>query len=219
MNTPARLQTGPDWVAVDKPAGLASIPEGDLSVPCALRLAEADLGRRLWIVHRLDKEVSGVLLFASSAAGHRRLCLAFQERAVRKFYHALVHGVIDADEGVIDAPLRVFGSGRTGVALTAGKPSRTDYRVLRRHPGATAVDIELHTGRKHQIRAHFFHLGHPIIGDRRYGDRTAAQAWPRLFLHARELTFPSPDGTTVTLTSPIPPSFAETEEQVARSSK
>jgi len=205
VDTPACLRLDPDWVVVDKPAGLASIPEGDLAAPCALRAVEAHLAGRLWIVHRLDKEVSGVLIFARNAAAHRHLCMAFEQRTVRKRYHAIANGVIAADAGTLDAPLRTFGSGRTGVDRVAGLPSRTDFVVVRRLAAATEVDIELHTGRKHQIRAHFYAYGHPILGDRRYGDREAAQAWPRLFLHAQSLAFPGLDGSgTVEVAAPVP---------------
>lgn len=216
MATLPTLFLDADTLVVDKPVGLASIPEGDLTAPCALHEAQQNVPGRLWIVHRLDKEVSGVLLFARSAAAHRHYCQCFEHRLVEKIYLGLAHGRIEADTGTIDFPLRVFGSGRTGVDVAAGKSARTDFRVLQRWATATLVEVGLHTGRKHQIRAHFHALGHSLLGDPRYGDRAAASAWPRLFLHARSLALTTPGGAPLSVSSPLPEAFASAQAALAQ---
>lgn len=194
-------------VAIDKPVGLASIPERDLDLACAQRALERQLGRRLWVVHRLDKEVSGALVFALTPEAHRALSLAFERREVAKDYLALVHGRVLADEGVIEAPIHQFGSGRMGVDAR-GKPSTTRYTVLERSPADAAPALTLVraspvTGRRHQLRVHLYHLGHPIVGDPRYGDPALQRAHPglghglgpRLMLHACRIALPRPPGS------------------------
>jgi tRNA pseudouridine32 synthase/23S rRNA pseudouridine746 synthase len=195
-------------LALDKPEGLASIPERDLAVPCVQRLLEARRGERLWVVHRLDKEVSGVLLFARNAEAHRALSIAFERRLVEKSYTLVAHGRIEAPGGVIDRPLAQFGSGRMGVDMRRGKPSQTHYTVERRSGKFSLVEARPITGRRHQLRVHFYALGHPIVGDPRYGDLAIQAAFPRLMLHARRLAVPHPSGERLTLEAPPPPSFA-----------
>jgi tRNA pseudouridine32 synthase/23S rRNA pseudouridine746 synthase len=109
-----------DLIAVDKPAGIASIPERDRSAASVLSLLEKQLARKLFIVHRLDKEASGVMLFARTAAAHRSLNEAFFNRNVHKTYRTLVLGAVREDKGEIDAPIRQFGSGRMGVDEKTG---------------------------------------------------------------------------------------------------
>ena len=207
-------------LAVDKPAGLATIPERNRAADCLLaRLAAGDVSGargapgeprgRLLVVHRLDKDVSGVIVFAKTSAAHRALCLQFERREVRKTYIALVYGEVAADEGTIDAPLREFGSGRMSVDAARGKPSITTYRVLQRLPsGFTLLEVSPLTGRRHQIRAHLHHLGHPLVGDARYG---AAGAAGRLMLHALRLQVAHPvSGAPLVLQAPLPPELQDT---------
>ncbi len=191
MDTPSRSPTIPliyedneVWV-VNKPPGLATISERlDTSAPSLWKLGEQDAGR-LWVVHRLDKETSGVVVFAKTAQAHRLLCAAFERRNTRKIYWAWVHGEL-AGEGVCDGPLREFGSGRVAVD-PRGKPSETAWRVLRTVPGFTLVEVQPHTGRRHQIRAHLTALRYPLVGDPLYGPADLRRGWPRMYLHALEL--------------------------------
>jgi RluA family pseudouridine synthase len=182
-----------ELLAVDKPDGLSSIPERDLAVPSAQKLLEEARGEKLFVVHRLDKEVSGLLVFARNAAMHRTLSMAFEHRRVHKTYLAVARGLLDEDEGVVDRPLREFGSGRMGVDDAKGKPSRTEWRVVRRLRDATLLEAHPITGRRHQLRVHFFAIGHPLLGDPRYGTRekqgtSAREGVARLMLHGLAMT-------------------------------
>lgn len=194
-------------VAVDKPVGLPAISERDPTRPCLVSLLAARLGERLWVVHRLDKEVSGVILFARSAEAHRHLNAEFAARRVRKTYLALAHGRIEVDQGVIDRPVRTFGSGRAGVDDERGKPSRTEFAVLARVADYTLVTARPITGRRHQLRVHFYTLGHPLAGDPRYGDPAVQGRIPRLMLHALRLECRLPDGAPLAVEAPVPDSF------------
>ncbi|NNM55348.1 MAG: RNA pseudouridine synthase [Spirochaetales bacterium] len=172
------------WV-VNKPPGLATIPERlNTTAPSLSKLGEQAIGK-LWVVHRLDKETSGVVVFAKTSQAHRLLCAAFEHRTTRKIYWAWVHGQLTG-EGVCSGPLREFGSGRVAVD-PRGKPSVTAWRVLRAVQGFTLVELQPHTGRRHQIRAHLTALGFPIVGDPLYGPADLRRGWPRMYLHALEL--------------------------------
>ncbi len=195
------LHESAELLLVNKPEGLATIPERDLGVASVQRLLEAERGERLWVVHRLDKEVSGALVFARSAAAHRELCQAFETRAVQKTYLALVHGLVKPDSDVIDMPIREFGSGRMGVD-PRGKPSRTTFRVLERGADCSLLEVQLHSGRRHQIRVHLYAIEHPLVGEGRYGTQPRTDA--RLMLHAWKLGLPA-----LSAEAPPPPSFAE----------
>jgi tRNA pseudouridine32 synthase/23S rRNA pseudouridine746 synthase len=198
-----------DVVAAMKPEGIASIPERDPARPSVLRALSERRGERLYVVHRLDKDVSGVLLFARHADAHRHLNLEFDARRVRKEYLAVVHGVVVPDAGTVDRPLRIFGSGRTAPDPVRGKPSRTDYRVLERARAHTLLLVEPRTGRRHQIRAHLYAIGHPVAGDPRYGDPAANRGIGRLMLHAHRLVVRLPSGADVAIEAPPPASFLE----------
>ena len=198
-----------DFLAANKPEGLASIPESDRDKESLLAQLELERGAKLYIVHRLDKEVSGVILFAKTPAMHRYLNDQFSARQVHKTYLALVHGVIEPDEGVIDLPLREFGSGRMGVDSQRGKPSVTAYQVIRRCDPYTLLSLHPLTGRRHQLRVHLYSTGHPIVGDLRYGDRTVQAGYPRLMLHAQTISLPLPSDGHVDVECPPPASFAD----------
>jgi RluA family pseudouridine synthase len=173
-------------LAVDKPAGQPTIPgRGDVREALNVELERAR-GLRLFVVHRLDLEASGLVAFAKDAATHRRLCAEFEGRRAAKTYLAAVAGTLEG-EGVCAEPLKEFGSGRVAPA-PGGKPSRTRWRVERVLRGATLLRVQPETGRKHQIRAHLRALGHPILGDPRYGPPPRpVGGWPRLMLHALSL--------------------------------
>jgi tRNA pseudouridine32 synthase/23S rRNA pseudouridine746 synthase len=197
-----------DLVAAIKPEGLASIPERDKDRDNLLASLSAQLRMKLFVAHRIDKEVSGVILFAKNESAHRWLNEQFSKRAVRKTYVALAHGVIDQENGTIEKALRQFGSGRVGVDARRGKVSSTAFRVTKRFASYTLVDAIPFTGRRHQIRVHFYSIGHPLVGDLRYGDRSLQQGFPRLMLHAKRVDFRLPAGPEVAIEAPIPHSFS-----------
>ena len=194
-----------DYLAVDKPEGIVSIAEaGRGGLPELLKDVFAG---RLYPVHRLDREASGVIVYAKNADAHRQLNGQFDRREVRKTYLALVLGATGPASGLINAPIREFGSGRMGVDARRGKPSSTEWKVAERLDGATLVRVYPATGRRHQIRVHLYHIGHPILGDLKYGDPTIQGRYPRLMLHAVAIEFALPSGERVTVEAPIPPSF------------
>lgn len=205
-----------DVIAADKPPGLSSIAEaGGGGLPARLKSV---FPGKLYSVHRLDKDAGGVILLAKSAAAHRFLNDVFARRAVRKTYLAAVLGTVAPAAGRIDRPLRAFGSGRMGVDAVRGQPSLTDFETVEALPGATLLRVRPLTGRRHQIRVHLYSLGHPIVGDLRYGDRAAQRAFPRLMLHALELALRLPSGNETVIAAPAPESFTVVLEALHRSS-
>jgi RluA family pseudouridine synthase len=160
-------------LVVNKPAGLSTLPDGyNPSLPHVKSLLEQQEGR-LWIVHRLDKETSGVLLLARSAEAHRALNTQFEQHQVSKIYHALVLGDPDWQEKTVILPLRPNGdrSHRTVVDHITGKPALTHLKVLERFPDYCLVEAAPETGRTHQIRVHLSSIGLDIVGDKLYADR------------------------------------------------
>jgi tRNA pseudouridine32 synthase / 23S rRNA pseudouridine746 synthase len=195
-----------DVIAVDKPVGLSSIPERNPRAVSLLNLLSQYRQRKLYVVHRLDKQVSGVILFAKTPEFHRYLNLQFERRRVLKTYLALVHGQVPAG-GRIETPLRRFGSGRMAADHEEGKPCVTVYEILEHRPEATLLRVQPLTGRKHQIRAHLCGIGHPIIGDPLYGDKRIQRTFPRLMLHAASIEFRLPDDRRFSARTPVPPGF------------
>jgi tRNA pseudouridine32 synthase / 23S rRNA pseudouridine746 synthase len=208
LRTPVRiLYETDDYLAVDKPEGVVSLAEaGRGGLP---ELLKDHYAGKLFPVHRLDRGASGVIVFAKTAEAHRHLNAEFDRREVRKTYLALVDGVPSANRGQINAPLREFGSGRMGVDPKRGKPSSTEWKLAERLDGATLLRVHPATGRRHQIRVHLYHIGHPILGDLRYGDRARQERVPRLMLHALALEFGLPSGERVTVEAPPPPAFEQ----------
>lgn len=191
-------------IACDKPCGVPVIPgRGPAAGEPLVEAASRHLGGKAYIVHRLDAATSGLVIFGKDPESHRRLCLLFEERRVRKSYRAAVAGTVEKD-GEIDRPLRAYGSGRMGVAPD-GKPSRTRYGVLERLQDATLLELFPETGRRHQLRAHLFSIGHPVLGDGLYGHDRPVGGAGRLMLHARTLAFDL-DGP-VDLEAPPGPDF------------
>jgi RluA family pseudouridine synthase len=204
-----------DYIAVDKPEGVVSVAEaGRGGLP---ELIKPHYPGKLFPVHRLDRGASGVIVFAKNAAAHRHLNGEFDRREVRKTYLAVVDGTTSSNHGQINAPLREFGSGRMGADPKRGKPSSTEWKLAERLDGATLVRVSPTTGRRHQIRVHLYHIGHPILGDLRYGDRARQERFPRLMLHALSLEFALPSGERVTVEAPPPPSFEEVAAGLKRS--
>jgi tRNA pseudouridine32 synthase / 23S rRNA pseudouridine746 synthase len=180
-------------LAINKPSGLLTIPDGYHSdLPCAVHLLQETQGR-LWVIHRLDKETSGILLFARNARTHKFLNEQFQNRQVQKIYHAIIAGTPDWDRQVIDLPLKVNGDRqhRTRVNMPDSKSAQTDISVMARFPGYTFIEARPHTGYTHQIRAHLAASGFPIVCDPLY-DRHAldhGHVISRLGLHAFQISF------------------------------
>jgi tRNA pseudouridine32 synthase / 23S rRNA pseudouridine746 synthase len=200
------LHQGDRWIAVHKPSGQMVIPGRGESAGLPLNQEiEQTLGRKIFVVHRLDRGASGVVLFAKTPEAHRHASMAFESREVHKIYRVLVQGKIDED-GVVDQPLQEFGSGRMGVA-PRGKESVTAYRVMETFEEATLLEVFPHTGRRHQIRAHLFSIGHPVIGDPLYGKNRPVGGAERLMLHALELVLRDLDGQELRLRAELPSDF------------
>lgn len=201
-DSPTVLFHTPDLIALNKPPGMitaankrresAATPETDLLTWLTDWLAQRSLdGVRPGVLHRLDKETSGVILFSLSASAHRLLLAAWRRRAIRKSYLGLVGGSIQPQEGRIELALGTNRSGRM-VPDPDGRPAITDYRVLRRLEGCSLVECFPITGRTHQIRIHLRAVNHPLLGDPIYGAATAGidPRPPRLWLHAWRLGLP-----------------------------
>jgi tRNA pseudouridine32 synthase / 23S rRNA pseudouridine746 synthase len=201
-------------IAVNKPEGMASIPERDGKDDDVFTQLSRQTGMQLFIVHRLDKGVTGVILFAKNAATHKFLNDQFAERKTRKRYMAIVHGVVKADEGTIDRPIRKFGSGRMGVDDAKGMASTTRFEVVERFPHYTLLNVQPLTGRRHQIRVHLYSMGHAIVGDPLYGDQRLQKQFSNIALHARELELDEEPGKPLKLEARLPASFHQTLEQV-----
>jgi RluA family pseudouridine synthase len=207
-------------LAVNKPTGIAVLAEGwDPSRPNLNGLLREHFGR-LWNVHRLDKDTSGVLLLARSASAHRALNMQFEQRLVRKSYHALVVGQPEWQERWVRLPLRANGDRRhrTVVDWEKGKPSETEFHLLEGFDAYALIEAVLHSGRTHQIRAHLAAVGLPLVADRLYGDgnpllvREASSRPPlieRTALHANLLELAHPlTGQKLRLEAPYPPDFS-----------
>jgi 23S rRNA pseudouridine1911/1915/1917 synthase len=208
-------------IAVNKPAGLvvhagAGVHAGTLVNRLVHRfqaLSRAGGELRPGIVHRLDRETSGVLLVARTDAAHRALAEQFARRTVEKTYLALVQGRLRADSGRITKPIARDPVRRTRMTarLGTGREALTEYKVLERFGKYTWVEVRIGTGRTHQIRVHMASLGHPVAGDHLYG---AARA-ERLFLHAWRISFLSPaGGQRVTVEAPLPPELEQWLERL-----
>ncbi len=183
-------------LVVDKPAGLLTVPgRGEGRADCLVSRVQRRYPDAL-VVHRLDMATSGLVVLARGATMQRRLSALFQGREVNKVYTAIVHGLIEPDEGQVDLPLITDWPRRPMqmVCHRQGKAALTHFKVLTRdaQQGWTRVALAPVTGRSHQLRVHMLALGHPIVGDPLYGDRVAQQAHPRLMLHASRLMLPHP---------------------------
>ncbi|MBI2948444.1 MAG: RluA family pseudouridine synthase [Verrucomicrobia bacterium] len=217
-----------DLIVLDKPPGLVVHPaEGHekhtlvngLLHHCQGRLSGIGGVARPGIVHRLDKDTSGCLVVAKSDPAHTGLAKQFADRTVEKVYHALVCGGITEHAGEIRAAIARHPSHRKRMAVTEGRgrDAWTSYRVLDKLRYATWVEAVLHTGRTHQIRVHFHHLGTPLVGDTTYGSRQngrlkelAGYVAPRQMLHARTLAFAHPcTDEPLTFEAPLPRDFLE----------
>ncbi|MBN1577014.1 MAG: RluA family pseudouridine synthase [Chitinispirillaceae bacterium] len=196
------LHSDENLLILNKHPGISVIPgRGDGRVLSLREHAERYAGGKLFVVHRIDHETSGIVVFCRNAAAHRSISLQFERRIVKKEYHAVVMGTMEGS-GEIDAPIFPFGSGRMGVH-EKGKPSRTCFEVREKFDEATLLSIVPVTGRRHQIRVHCYHLGHPVLGDRLYGQQRPVGGIERLMLHAASITFAYPHKNDFTVTAPV----------------
>jgi 23S rRNA pseudouridine1911/1915/1917 synthase len=200
-----------DLMVVDKPAGLTVHPapghythtlvNAVLAHVPGLQTGESG---RPGIVHRLDKDTSGLIVIAKNAAAHMKLARQFKERSVSKVYIALVYGHLAPEEGIIEANIGRHPRDRQRMAVvTEGREAQTDYKVIRYFDNYTLLEVKPRTGRTHQIRVHLAAIGFPIVGDAVYGKK--ADFLGRQFLHAGKLRFKLPStGQTCEFESPLP---------------
>ena len=204
-------------LVVDKPAGVVVHPapgheHGTLVQGLLSRGIAGGHESRPGIVHRLDRDTSGLLIVARTPEAHRRLVSQMAHREIARRYVALLRGTLPQDEGVIDAPLGRHVRDRKRMSIHTTRPHRavTHFVVRQRLPGYTLLDVRLETGRTHQIRVHFAALGYPVAGDTTYGDRTHRPAGlARQFLHAAHLEFAHPlSGEPLSFDAPLPADLA-----------
>jgi tRNA pseudouridine32 synthase/23S rRNA pseudouridine746 synthase len=203
---PRELHEDHEVLVVDKPTGLLSVPgKGAHLSDCLLSRVQAAFPTAL-LVHRLDRDTSGVMIFALSQHAQRHLGLQFEKRQVKKTYVARVWGEVTPKEGLIDLPLIVDWPNRPKqmVDHENGKQAVTEWRVVRKNRDETRVRLMPKTGRSHQLRVHMKEIGHPILGDPFYSDGPARD-FPRLMLHSETLQFRHPDGGVGTRVSSKPP--------------
>lgn len=217
-------------LVVNKPAGLPTLVDGyHPDAPYLVGLLGEAYGR-IWVVHRLDKDTSGVIAFARSELAHKELNTQFEQRQASKVYHALVIGQPDWDEKSIDLPLRPDGDRRhrTVIDHQMGKPAITRLRVLEGYGAFAMVEAIPLTGRTHQIRAHLAACGHPLVADRLYsrsgdthsGSTPGTEPIQRLGLHARSLTLHHPLTDQIqSFEAPYPQDFSGALEQLRQSHK
>ena len=198
-------------VIVDKPAGLSVLPDGwEKDSDYLVKQLEEQYGR-IFIVHRLDKITSGVMVFARDAETHRALNIQFENHDAQKTYHAILEGNPKWEEKVAKHPLRanVGHKHRTMVDDKNGKPSETRFKVIKRYQEAALVEAKPMTGRTHQIRVHAYALGHPLVEDILYGSQDR-YGLPHPMLHSQTLSFIHPaTNERVKFSAPRPDDFEE----------
>jgi len=226
-----------DLIIVNKPAGLLVIPDRfNSEIPSLNRVLETKLGQHVWVVHRLDRETSGVICFAKNEATHRYLSILFQERDVNKFYAGLVHGLVTPEQGRIESPIAEHpGTKGKMIVSRKGKVAITDYRVAEQWPLYSLLQFQIHTGRTHQIRVHMQSIGHPIVCDDLYGDgqpfllsnikrkyrmsekdEVEKPLMSRLGLHSYKIEFKKEDGTEIVAEAALPRDMAACVKQLQK---
>lgn len=229
-----------DLIIVNKPAGVLVIPDRfDPNIASLNKLLEEQLKQKLYVVHRLDRDTSGVICFAKNETAHKYLSKLFMERDVKKYYMALVTGRINPAEGLIDKGIAEHPVIKGKMVITAkGKPSQTGYIVKEQWALYALVQLELHTGRTHQIRVHLQSIGNPVVADEVYGDgkpfflsaikkkyrlsekeEAERPLLSRLALHACRLEFVKEDGTPVLAEAPLPKDMAACVNQLNKWSR
>lgn len=232
------IQETKDWIAVNKPSGLLSIPDREGKEISLKALLKEKYGE-IFTVHRLDKDTSGLIVFAKNEDFHRWLSRQFQERQTLKVYQGLVLGSLPESSGTIDAPIAEHpAQNGTMVIHRKGKEALTEYEVLEDFGIYSYVQFRIHTGRTHQIRVHMKNAGHPIVCDPLYGDgkpvrvsalkskfklsRDAEEERPilnRLALHAFRLSFTDSKGKMLELEAPLPKDIRATLQQLQKRKK
>ena len=209
------LHEDDNFIAVHKPAGLIVVDDRWDKGKITLRSLVESLckGNKVWVVHRLDKETTGVILFAKNAEAHRFANSLFEQRGLLKEYHAIVKGTVQKDADVIDKPIKedIYQPGRV-IIHKQGKPSVTEIEVLERFRGFSYIKAVPQSGRMHQIRVHMAHIGHPLLGGPVYGKASKvlrplldSLQFLRQALHARELGFIHPvSGESMRFSSMLP---------------
>lgn len=211
------------FVAINKPAGLLSIPDREQTQTSLKDILLEKYGS-IFTVHRLDKDTSGIIIFAKNEAAHKYFSQLFEGREIEKYYMGLVHGVPSPEKGTIDAPIAEHGVQKGFyIVHQRGKPSVTDYEVVEKHKQYSLVQFQLHTGRTHQIRVHCKNIGHPLACDELYGDgkpvllssikkkfklsqhdEEERPMLSRLALHSYRLNFNDADGKSFDLKAELP---------------
>ena len=212
------------YLALDKPSGLASHGGSGIALGAIEQLRQLRPQATLELVHRLDRDTSGVLLLAKKRSALLAAQAAIREGTARKRYLALLVGRMPRERVKVDAPLEksVLQGGERMVRVDpAGKPSRSEFRLIEQRGPYAFVEVLIDTGRTHQIRVHAAHLGLPVAGDPKYGDAAAnkalkAQGLNRLFLHAAELQFRTADGGHHAFHAPLPPELVAALDALPR---
>ena len=222
-----------DFIALNKPSGLLSIPDRE-GKEISLKVMLIEKYGRIFTVHRIDRDTSGMILFAKNEVAHRHFTAQFENRNTRKIYHGLVLGSPMPPEGSIDAPVMEHpGKNGTMVINRKGKEALTDYFTEDEFGAYSWMRFQIHTGRTHQIRIHMKNLGYPIVCDVLYGDgkplllsslkskfklsKTELEERPilnRLALHAFQLSLTAPDGLLLELEAEIPKDLRATLQQL-----
>jgi 23S rRNA pseudouridine1911/1915/1917 synthase len=224
------------FIAINKPTGLLSIPDRfDTALPSVQQMLSARYDK-IFTVHRLDRDTSGLILFAKDEAMHKYLSQLFEAHTVEKYYRAIVHGKPANAAGTVDAPIAEHPVHKGSMVVhRKGKEAKTDYEVLEGYSSYSLLQFRIHTGRTHQIRVHAKHIGHPIACDILYGDakpvlvssikkkyklaKKEEEEKPilnRLALHAYMLNFVMPNGETLTLTAPMPKDMRALLQQLSK---
>ncbi len=211
------------FVAINKPAGLLSIPDREQTQKSLKEFLLEKYGT-IFTVHRLDKDTSGLIIFAKTEEAHKYFSNLFEERKIEKYYQGLVHGIPAKAKDTIDAPIAEHGLQKgLMVVHRRGKPSVTDYEVIQKHKNYSLLQFQLHTGRTHQIRVHCQNMGHPLACDELYGDgkpvllssfkknyklsKHDEEERPmlnRLALHSYRLKFTEENGKVIDLEAELP---------------
>jgi len=229
-----------DLIIVNKPAGLLVVPDRfNAELPSLNKVMEAKTGKKIWVVHRLDRDTSGVICFAKNEHAHRYLSILFQERDVDKFYAGLVNGIVIPPEGRIESPIAEHPAVHGKMIVSKrGKIAVTDYKVVEQWPLYSLLQFQIHTGRTHQIRVHMQSIGHPIVCDELYGDgqpfklsnikrkyrlsekdEEERPLLARLALHAYRISFIKEDGQEIVAEAELPKDMAACVKQLNKWAK
>lgn len=229
------IQETANWVAINKPSGLLSIPDRE-GKEISLKQMLIEQYGNIFTVHRIDRDTSGLIIFARNEAAHKHLSQQFESRQTEKYYQGLVIGSVVPANGSIDAPIAEHPVQKGLMVIhRQGKDALTDYEVLRDFRLYSWMQFRIHTGRTHQIRVHMKQLGHPLVADELYGDgkpfllssikpkfklsKYELEERPilsRLALHAFSLRFTDVDGSMVSIEAPLPKDMRATLQQLEK---